>query len=249
MSAADSHAEETAAAVTGPRREILPADPGPALRRERMRGAHLRSRLVPAAAARDRLVGRLSGRAAGHVHGRHVPRQLPAAARSVDARYHPLRVYACLELGIGAAGLLLLWGMPLVNTLYAAVGGGHIVVRALVAALCLLPPTLLMGATLPAIARWVQTTPAGVSWLGVFYAGNIGGRGARQPARRLLPAARLRHGDRDLRGGRPERDRRADRLCGSRAARPIGRAALEPAASRAAAGASRPSTWRLRCRG
>ena len=32
-----------------------------------------------------------------------------------------------------------------------------------------------MGATLPAVARWVQTTPTGVSWLGFFYAGNIGG--------------------------------------------------------------------------
>jgi spermidine synthase len=95
--------------------------------------------------------------------------------RAVDAGYHPLKVYAGLELGIGAAGLLLLWGMPLVNTLYAAVGGGHIVLRALIAAVCLLPPTLMMGATLPAIARWVETTPAGVSWMGVFYAGNIGG--------------------------------------------------------------------------
>ena len=47
--------------------------------------------------------------------------------------------------------------------------------RAIVAALCLLPPTLLMGATLPAIARWVETTPAGVSWLGFFYGGNIAG--------------------------------------------------------------------------
>ena len=40
---------------------------------------------------------------------------------------------------------------------------------------CLLPPTLLMGATLPAIARWVETTPEGVSWLGFFYGGNIAG--------------------------------------------------------------------------
>ena len=32
-----------------------------------------------------------------------------------------------------------------------------------------------MGATLPAIARWVETTPEGVSWLGFFYGGNIGG--------------------------------------------------------------------------
>src|SRR5437764_530183 len=40
---------------------------------------------------------------------------------------------------------------------------------------CLLPPTLLMGATLPAIARWVEATPHGVSWLGFFYGGNIAG--------------------------------------------------------------------------
>ena len=32
-----------------------------------------------------------------------------------------------------------------------------------------------MGATLPAVARWVETTPEGISWLGFFYAGNIAG--------------------------------------------------------------------------
>ncbi|MCC7009388.1 MAG: fused MFS/spermidine synthase [Acidobacteria bacterium] len=95
--------------------------------------------------------------------------------RYIDPRHHPLRVYAYLELGIGAMGLLLLFGMPLVNGIYAAIGGGHVAVRAIVAALCLLPPTLMMGATLPAIARWVRTTPEGVSWLGFFYGGNIAG--------------------------------------------------------------------------
>jgi spermidine synthase len=95
--------------------------------------------------------------------------------RFIDVHYHPLRVYAALELGIGALGLLLLFGMPLVNGLYTAIGGGPVVLRAVIAGICLLPPTLLMGATLPAIARWVETTPAGVSWLGFFYGGNIGG--------------------------------------------------------------------------
>ena len=47
--------------------------------------------------------------------------------------------------------------------------------RGAVAGVCLLPPTLLMGATLPAIARWVETGPLGVSWLGFFYGGNIAG--------------------------------------------------------------------------
>ena len=34
---------------------------------------------------------------------------------------------------------------------------------------------LLKGATLPAIARYVETTPKGVSWMGFFYGGNIAG--------------------------------------------------------------------------
>ncbi len=42
--------------------------------------------------------------------------------------------------------------------------------------LYLLPPTLLMGATLPAIAAQVETDPEGVSWLDFFCSGNIAGR-------------------------------------------------------------------------
>src|SRR5213078_1549280 len=54
-------------------------------------------------------------------------------------------------------------------------GTADLMLRGLFCALCLLPPTLLMGATLPAIARWVETTPTGVAWLGFFYGGNIAG--------------------------------------------------------------------------
>ncbi len=32
-----------------------------------------------------------------------------------------------------------------------------------------------MGASLPAIARWVETTPRGVSWLGLLYSANVAG--------------------------------------------------------------------------
>ena len=98
--------------------------------------------------------------------------------RWIDARHHPLRIYAFLELGIGAIGLLMLVVMPLLGgayTAWAPSGVPGIFVRGLAAAICLLPPTLLMGATLPAIARWVETTPQGVSWLGFFYGGNIAG--------------------------------------------------------------------------
>ena len=98
--------------------------------------------------------------------------------RVVSARHHPLRVYAALELGIGLIGLLILWGMPLIGGIYTAWAGPGVAglfVRGIVAAICLLPPTFLMGATLPAVARWVETTPQGVSWLGFFYGGNIAG--------------------------------------------------------------------------
>src|SRR5450432_3752118 len=64
---------------------------------------------------------------------------------------HPLRVYGKLELGIAFSGVLVLFGMPLVDSVYtAAVGHGlpAILLRALVASLCLLPPTFLMGAVL-----------------------------------------------------------------------------------------------------
>jgi spermidine synthase len=98
--------------------------------------------------------------------------------RVISSHQHPLRVYALLELSIGAIGLLLLVVMPLVGRVYTTWGGYGIsgyLLRGMAASICLLPPTLAMGATLPAVARWVQTTPNGVSWLGFFYAGNIGG--------------------------------------------------------------------------
>ncbi len=98
--------------------------------------------------------------------------------RLVSVRRHPLRVYALIELGIGAAGIAILWAVPYVDQLYVThvrPGLPSILMRAIVCATCLLPPTLLMGATLPAIARWVEATPQGVAWLGFFYGSNIAG--------------------------------------------------------------------------
>jgi spermidine synthase len=99
--------------------------------------------------------------------------------RIISIKYHPLRVYAILELGIGILGLMILFGMPLLQNIYTGIAGyglfRSVLLRAVIAAFCLLPPTILMGATLPAISRWVETTPRGVSWMGFFYGGNIFG--------------------------------------------------------------------------
>ncbi len=98
--------------------------------------------------------------------------------RFVAATHHPLRVYGLMEIAIGVIGLLVLAVVPLIGGLYTAwagTGAFSMILRSIVAAICLLPPTLLMGATLPAVARWVETSPKGVAWLGFFYGGNIAG--------------------------------------------------------------------------
>src|SRR5512136_213112 len=71
--------------------------------------------------------------------------------RLISPRRHPLRVYALLELGIGVMGVLVLFGMPWIAGIYVAgFTGGFpgILLRGAVCAVCLLPPTVLMGATL-----------------------------------------------------------------------------------------------------
>jgi spermidine synthase len=92
--------------------------------------------------------------------------------------HHPLRVYAAIEVGIGVLGLLVLLLVPYVGGIYTAWSGHGLagfLLRGVISAICLLPPTLLMGATLPALARQLKATPDGVSWLGLFYGGNIAG--------------------------------------------------------------------------
>ena len=101
-----------------------------------------------------------------------------ALPRLISPARHPLRVYAALELGIGAMGILLLLGMPYVNRIYLSyVGHGmpSVLLCAVACVICLLPPTILMGATLPAIARWMETTRQDISRLGFFYGSNIAG--------------------------------------------------------------------------
>ena len=101
-----------------------------------------------------------------------------ALPRLVSMRHHPMRVYALLELGVAAFGIIALFGVPLIARIYvagASTGLTGLVLRGVVCAACLLPPAFLMGASLPAIARWVETTPRGVSWLGLLYSANVAG--------------------------------------------------------------------------
>ena len=99
-----------------------------------------------------------------------------ALPRIVAARrYHPLRVYAVIELGIGFCGILVLFGMPLVSRIYVLAanrGFPTIPFRAVVCSICLLTPTVLMGASLPVIARSIEVNRRGASHLGLLYAAN-----------------------------------------------------------------------------
>ena len=98
--------------------------------------------------------------------------------RYLSLRRHPLLLYAGLELGIGLCGLLALWAIPQAGHVYVATfgrGSTGVLVREVMCAVCLLPPTVLMGATLPLIARWLDTGPQGISWTGFLYAGNTVG--------------------------------------------------------------------------
>src|SRR5437016_5123156 len=104
-------------------------------------------------------------------------------ARYVPRTMHPMRVYMYLELGIGLFGLLAFFGIPAIGHLYIAgptSGTAGLVWRGLIAAVCLLPPTALMGASFPAISRWVglsigDATADRVSRLGILYSANIAG--------------------------------------------------------------------------
>jgi hypothetical protein len=101
-----------------------------------------------------------------------------AFARVVPASWHPLRVYAVMELGIGVIAIpgavLPALRRGLVRERRGA-GFTGLFFRALLSIVFLLPPTVLMGATLPCAARWVESTPHGVSWLGILYTANLGG--------------------------------------------------------------------------
>ena len=104
-----------------------------------------------------------------------LPRVLP---RLPEYFRHPLRTYALIEILIALFGVAELWIVPSIEGAFisgTAVGFGGMIVRGLIAAACLLPPTILMGASLPAIVRWFEGTPKGASRWALLYGANTAG--------------------------------------------------------------------------
>jgi len=101
-------------------------------------------------------------------------------APRIGHHIHPLRIYAGLELGIGLFAILLQLALPFLNRAYIA-GAEHglsgMLLRGTLAGLCLLPPTILMGASFPILVRSLRDARGEVStaWWGYLYAGNTAG--------------------------------------------------------------------------
>jgi spermidine synthase len=100
--------------------------------------------------------------------------------RKAEASANPLRLYAFIELGVGIAALLTPLLLSLVRSLYLSTGGiaalGVVpatLLQLLLATVVLAPPCLLMGGSLPAAFKWVETDQdAQRGSLGVLYGVN-----------------------------------------------------------------------------
>jgi len=104
-----------------------------------------------------------------------------ALAPSLMGARHPLRVFAALEAGLAAAAILMLWLLPAAGRVYATGvvdGAAGLLLRGVVAAVCLMPPTMAMGATLPVVGRWLTESPQRAAWLGALYSANTVGAAA-----------------------------------------------------------------------
>lgn len=105
------------------------------------------------------------------------------AGRRIDRHPAPLRVYALLEIGIGLYALAVPAILDALTPAYVALAGrleGHFLAfnlaRATLAFVVLLVPTTLMGATVPAIGRYLVQRFETVGWnVGLLYALNTAG--------------------------------------------------------------------------
>src|SRR5271170_7477806 len=100
--------------------------------------------------------------------------------RIADRVRRPILLYACLEAGIGATALLSLgmnsWPIPVYRAIYAMAGGSRAALtlgQVGLAAIALLIPTSLMGATLPTLCAFGVRRLGSIGRIvGVLYALN-----------------------------------------------------------------------------
>ncbi len=104
---------------------------------------------------------------------------LPALTRRhAGLARHPLAVFGAIEFLIGICGAVELVLIPFAGDLALQgpqTGFAGMMLRSLVCAVCLLPPTCLMGASLPAVAAWAGSGPKAALNCGLLYAGNTVG--------------------------------------------------------------------------
>lgn len=122
--------------------------------------------------------------------------------RLADRQARPLRIYGLLELGIGGFCLLVPWLLPLIELVYRglaqALGLSFFAFSLAQFALVLLvflPPTTLMGATLPILSRLFATEAGSLGRrVGLLYALNTLGAvvGTALAGYVLLPALGMR---------------------------------------------------------
>jgi spermidine synthase len=123
-------------------------------------------------------------------------------AGKVSTKYsqkRPLQAYGWIEIATGVYALAIPWliesTQPVLRALYGSGQGSAwvtVAARALLCSAVLVPATVLMGATLPLLARWVSATATGESGrrVGVLYTVNLAGAsgGALLSGFALLPA-------------------------------------------------------------
>lgn len=96
----------------------------------------------------------------------------------VAAGRGPLRVYVIIEVGIALLAIGILNAMPLLGASYFAAvpaGAGGFLLRAAITGVCLLPPAMLIGATLPALAPAAGGGGHGAARIGYLYCANVVG--------------------------------------------------------------------------
>lgn len=122
--------------------------------------------------------------------------------RLADRQPRPLRLYGLLEIGIGAFCLLVPWLLPLIEIVYRALARAlglsflaFSLAQFALVLLIFLPPTTLMGATLPILSRVFATDAGAVGRrVGLLYALNTLGAvvGTALAGYVLLPALGMR---------------------------------------------------------